>query len=60
MSFGFIAIKDFLYLISQSFDFERTRWRRFQERVAHTKFDIYVFICSIVLIQSECFDFFLT
>ena len=32
-----------------AFNFERTRWRLFQKRVVHTKFDIYVFIGSKVL-----------
>jgi hypothetical protein len=42
--FGFIAPKILNYLAFQSFDFRRTRWRLFQKRVVHTKFDIYVFI----------------
>ena len=32
----------------QSFDFERTRWGLFQKRVVRTKFDIYVFIKTVM------------
>ena len=48
MPFDFIASKDFyitnVFVFSQSFDFEHTRWRWFQKRVVCTKFDIYIFI----------------
>jgi hypothetical protein len=35
------------------FDFERTRWRLFQKRVVHTKFDIYVLIYGVIIIKAK-------
>ena len=33
-----------MYLLSQSFDFDRTWWRLFKKLSIHTKLDIYVFM----------------
>jgi hypothetical protein len=40
----FITPKTLNFLAFQSFDFECTWWRLFEEGVMHTKFDIYSFI----------------
>ena len=34
------------------FDFQRTWWMLFQERVVHTKFDIYVFIMTVFYFKN--------
>jgi len=47
--FGFLAPKDLNYLALHSFDLECTWWRLFQRHVVHTKFDIYVFIYTLLL-----------
>jgi hypothetical protein len=44
-TFGFTCSKTLLnYLAFQSFNYKRTRWRLFQQRVMRTKFDTYVLI----------------
>ena len=46
-----------IYLVLQSFDFERNWWRLFQKRVVRTKFDIYFYITIMVSIIPLLVDY---
>ena len=47
--FVFLLLKRLNYLAFQSFDIERAWWRLFQKRVVRTKYDIYVFIETMII-----------